>query len=58
MTSGIYQIRNLVNENRYVGSSKDLDYRKKGHFHELNNNKYYNNRFQKALKGKNIQKSI
>ena len=35
MTSGIYEIRNMTNGNRYIGSSSDLKSRRRTHFSEL-----------------------
>lgn len=40
--SGIYQIRNLVNNKIYIGSSKNLYKRKVNHFYELRLNKHCN----------------
>lgn len=46
--SGIYEIVNLVNENRYVGSSKDIYGRWVQHQNELNKGKHYNLHLQRA----------
>lgn len=43
---GIYEIFNLENGKRYVGSSKDLYNRLHEHLHNLNNNKAHNKHFQ------------
>jgi hypothetical protein len=40
--SGIYEITNAVNGRRYVGSSIDLDRRKRDHFSSLKRNKHGN----------------
>jgi len=41
-TSGIYKIRNLVNNKVYIGQSKNLKERKKQHFSALRGNKHWN----------------
>ena len=48
MSAGIYQIRNVVNEHIYIGSSTNLDRRKKTHFNDLSKNKHYNEYLQRA----------
>ena len=42
MLSGIYWIRNLINNKIYVGSSKDLENREYVHFSRLKNNHHAN----------------
>lgn len=42
MTCGIYQIYNLVNNKLYIGSSKNIDKRRKLHIYQLNNNQHIN----------------
>jgi len=53
--SGIYQIRNILNNNIYVGSSINLRKRKNRHFSELALNKHYNSHLQSSYNkyGKN-----
>lgn len=46
--SGIYQIRNLINGNVYVGSAINLCGRYRSHLSELKNNKHGNNHLQNA----------
>lgn len=48
LISGIYQIINLVNGNRYIGSSKDILKRKGEHFNLLRRGKHENNHLQNA----------
>ena len=45
---GIYQIINLVNGKRYIGSSKDLYYRLSKHIWDLNRNSHVNNHLQNS----------
>jgi group I intron endonuclease len=40
--SGVYQIVNLINGKRYIGSSKNIKSRWKEHLDKLNKNKHYN----------------
>ena len=53
--SGIYQIRNLVNDKIYIGSSNDLLKRKREHFCTLENGTHCNAHLQRAYNfyGKN-----
>lgn len=44
--AGIYQIFNLENGKRYIGSSKDVYNRLHEHLHNLNNNKAHNKHLQ------------
>lgn len=56
MTSGIYQIRNIINNKLYIGSSsRNLLFRRNQHFSELNNNKHPNKKLQNSFNkhGKN-----
>lgn len=46
--SGIYQIVNLVNGKKYVGSAVNLNSRKRTHFSNLRLNKHCNNHLQNA----------
>lgn len=46
---GVYQIRNIINDKVYVGSSKDIYKRKKQHFSSLIQNKHENNKLQKSF---------
>jgi len=48
MRSGIYQIRNLINNKIYVGSAKDLSHRRRCHFSMLLHNKHSNKHLQSA----------
>lgn len=48
MKSGIYQIRNTVNNKIYVGSTVDFEFRKREHFYRLNKGIHYNKHLQKA----------
>lgn len=48
MISGIYCIRNILNNKTYIGSSKDIQNRKVDHFHRLNKNIHPNNHLQKS----------
>jgi len=45
---GIYQIRNLLNNNKYIGSSIDLYNRKNNHFKELKKNNHHNSHLQNS----------
>ena len=47
--SGIYQIRNLINNKLYIGSSNNLRTRKNSHLNELVNDKHYNKYLQKSF---------
>lgn len=46
--SGIYCIRNIVDNKRYVGSAKCLKIRKSKHFNSLKRNNHFNNYLQNA----------
>ncbi len=48
MRVGIYQLRNIVNNKLYIGSSKHLSIRKKEHFSALSNNQHRNSHLQNA----------
>lgn len=48
MNSGIYIIKNKINEKVYVGSSINLKNRKRSHFIQLKNNKHINQHLQNA----------
>ena len=43
-TSGIYQIQNVVNGKKYIGSAVDLKNRESGHWSALSKNKHKNAR--------------
>jgi group I intron endonuclease len=47
--TGIYQIKNISNEKRYIGSAVNLYERKFVHFSELKNNKHKNGRLQNSF---------
>jgi len=47
--SGIYSIKNKINNKVYIGKTKNLYYRKYQHFGELNSNKHKNTYLQKAF---------
>ncbi len=46
--SGIYQIRNIKNNKRYIGSAVDLNMREYHHFYYLNKNTHHNIYLQRA----------
>lgn len=46
---GIYQIRNLVNNKIYIGSTKNFIIRKRSHFNNLRENKHKNNHLQNSF---------
>lgn len=48
--SGIYQIRNIINNHVYIGSSKNLFNRYKNHFNDLKKGKHDNRYLQTAYK--------
>lgn len=48
MNSGIYQIRNIINDKRYIGSAKDFSKRKSLHFRTLIKQKHRNRHLQNA----------
>lgn len=47
--SGIYQIRNVVNNKVYIGSTFEFRKRKTQHFADLRNNRHYNEHLQRAF---------
>lgn len=49
MNSGIYKIRNTINDKIYVGSAKDFDKRWKRHLKTLRANKHHNIRLQRSF---------
>ena len=53
--SGIYQIRNLLNNNFYIGSAINLKRRKYEHLYDLNTNRHHNIELQRGFNkyGKN-----
>ena len=48
MTSGIYQIRNTINDKKYIGSTNDWDRRRDQHLQALRRNKHQNPKLQAA----------
>lgn len=48
MTSGIYQIKNIINGYIYIGSTKNLQKRKSQHFSNLLSNIHHNRHLQSA----------
>lgn len=48
MRSGIYRIDNIINGKCYIGSSIDLDRRRKEHAYSLSNNSHGNKHLQNA----------
>lgn len=48
MQSGIYQIRNTLNDKRYIGSAVDLKDRFRGHIKGLRNNRHHSKHLQYA----------
>ncbi len=48
MNSGIYQIRNLINDKIYIGSAVDIQSRWYCHTSQLNNNLHHNTHLQKS----------
>lgn len=49
LKSGIYQIRNLVNGKRYIGSAKNFQKRKHQHYHYLKYKKHHSKYLQNAF---------
>ena len=49
MKSGIYQIKNLVNDDVYIGSAMDFYQRKKKHFNSLKNKNHHSRYLQNAV---------
>ena len=47
--SGIYRIRNLINNKFYIGSAVNLNKRKNQHFHYLRNNTHHNKPLQNSF---------
>ena len=47
--SGIYRIRNLINNKFYIGSAVNLNKRKNQHFHYLRNNIHHNKPLQNSF---------
>jgi len=50
MNAGIYQIKNVINGNAYIGQSVELNRRSHDHFQRLKNNKHENGHLQNAFK--------
>lgn len=49
MTVGIYQIKNIKNNKKYIGQSINIEKRKAQHFSELRNNTHINKHLQHAF---------
>ena len=49
MNSGIYEIRNIINNKSYIGSSKNLNHRRSTHFYDLRNSKHKNPHLQRSF---------
>lgn len=49
MKSGIYQIKNILNNKIYIGSAKDFDKRWKRHFNDLNNGSHSSIKLQRSF---------
>lgn len=49
MKSGIYQIENLVNGKVYIGSSQNLNARRRGHYYNLRHNQHKNQHLQNSF---------
>jgi len=47
-SAGVYQIRNLQNDKRYIGSSVNLNKRWREHRSALNNNNHWNRHLQRS----------
>src|SRR5579872_5801398 len=48
MKSGIYLIRNIINDKEYIGSSKNLQKRKYSHWEQLRKGRHKNPHLQNA----------
>ena len=48
MISGIYEIRNLITGDCYIGSSMNITQRKNRHFRDLKNNSHHSIILQRA----------
>jgi excinuclease UvrABC nuclease subunit len=46
MKSGIYCIKNIINDKMYIGSAVNLKTRRYEHFHFLTKNKHHNRHLQ------------
>lgn len=55
MTSGIYQIINLISARRYIGSSQNIESRKKSHFCQLKGDRHPNRFLQKSFNKHGIE---
>ena len=49
MESGIYCIKNLKNQKRYIGQSKNIPIRIKSHLNSLQNNNHRNKHLQNSF---------
>jgi len=48
MTTGIYQIRNTVNDKRYIGSADDINFRARLHKNSLDRGDHHSQKLQRA----------
>lgn len=55
---GIYQIRNTINNDVYIGSAIDFYQRKKKHFNSLKNNSHHSKYLQNAINKYNIENFV
>lgn len=55
---GIYQIRNIVNNNVYIGSAIDFYQRRKKHFNSLKNKTHHSRHLQNAINKYGIENFI
>jgi group I intron endonuclease len=58
LNSGIYIIRNIINNNIYIGQSSNLNKRKFSHFYELRKNIHANTHLQNSFKKYNEKNFI
>lgn len=58
MKSGIYKILNIINNDFYIGSAKDLNKRKVNHFNNLKANRHINTHLQNAVNKYGIENFI
>ena len=49
MNTGIYEIKNIITNCRYIGSAQNFNRRKSGHFSLLRRGKHYNIHLQRAF---------
>jgi group I intron endonuclease len=58
MKSGVYQIRNLINGKRYIGSAIDLDQRWRSHLSLLKRHKHHSIKLQRAWTKHGIKRFV